>query len=183
MIRRNPFVSIFYLLLPKDKIIKKGYVKQMMNSFDFQQLFEQAPELNYEVGFKYFLGNFDSYKRGLLSCIKSIQHKLPILLDMLENDDYTGLGVITKNFHKIMTNIGAIEIATISYKLEVMELNSSNDDISALLEEYIDKLNELSLHMKAMLQVWNKVSLHTILELSKGYQNYQDDYLMNVARL
>lgn len=155
---------------------------EFMKCYDYQDLFRHAPELNYEVGMKYFLGNMVNYRKGILSCIKSIEHKLPILCEMYETKDYDGLAIIAKNLSSLLNNIGAIEISKILYKMEELELNKSFEELSSMLHSYILELENLSGNLKALATELEVSLKQQGFDNESAYHNYQEIYASRIAK-
>lgn len=115
-------------------------------------MFECVPEIDFNSGYKYFLGNMDNYKKALLSILKSVKSKIPILHQMLRSEEYEGLRMITQTLRRMMTNVGAHGISERSYELEVSLLNQEDDMVQDKLREYIICLSEFSNNMESLFQ-------------------------------
>jgi HPt (histidine-containing phosphotransfer) domain-containing protein len=137
------------------------------------EMFDCIPEINYNTGYRYFLGNVDNYTKALLSTLKSIKSKLPILQSMIMSDEYEGLRTILQTLNKILGNIGATSIVESTYPLETALLN---DDICSMqnhLMEYIQCLVELSEHLEILLKKMDvKNTAESKMDDQSSFLNY-----------
>ncbi len=117
-----------------------------------QEMFHYIPEIDFNIGYRYFLGNMDNYMAALLATLKSIKSKLPILRSMSSSDEYQGLRTITQTLRSISGNVGAVNLAEASYELETALLNDNTEQINPLLSAYIVKLSELTEHLEILLK-------------------------------
>jgi HPt (histidine-containing phosphotransfer) domain-containing protein len=116
------------------------------------EMFDGIPEIDYIIGYRFFLGNMDNYTKALLSILKSIKSKLPILQSMIISDEYEGLRTITQTLNKMLRNIGATSMAEATYLLEIAVLNDDKSSIQSKLLEYVFGLVELSGHLEILLK-------------------------------
>ena len=110
------------------------------------------PEIDFYLGYRYFLGNMDNYAKALMSMLKSIKAKLPILQSMNHTEEYEGLRILTQTLRKMLTNVGAVEASEVCYQLETVLLNDSTDYIHNQVSEFIYLLSELSEHLELFLK-------------------------------
>lgn len=116
------------------------------------EMFSCIPEIDFNSGYRYFLGNMDNYAKALISILKSIKSKLPILQSMNISEEYEGLRIITQTLRKMLSNIGAAGAAEASYQLEQAVLNNNKAYIQEQLTTYIFSLVELSHHLEDLLK-------------------------------
>lgn len=116
------------------------------------EMFDCVPEINFETGYRYFLGNMDNYTNALVSIFKSIKSKLPILLSMEATYEYEGLRTITQTLRKMLGNIGATDIAETSYQLEQALLNYDLPYLRKHLRFFIIDLSLLTDHLEELLK-------------------------------
>lgn len=119
------------------------------------ELLRCIPEIDFNLGYRYFLGNIENYSKALMSMLKSIKAKLPILKTMNATEEYEGLRIITQTLRKMLTNIGATEASEASYQLETALLNDNKEVLCAQLTEYIYMLMELSEHLELFIKKLN----------------------------
>jgi HPt (histidine-containing phosphotransfer) domain-containing protein len=131
---------------------QKAREVSMMRGIVTPEMFECIPEIDYNIGNRFFLGNMDNYTKALLSTLKSIKSKLPILQSMIISDEYEGLRTITQTLNKMLSNIGASVIAEATYQLEMILLNEDQLSIQDQLSNYILDLVELSEHLEVLLK-------------------------------
>jgi len=124
----------------------------MMRGIVTPDMFDCIPEIDYNIGNRFFLGNMDNYSKALMSILKSIKSKLPILQSMILSDEYEGLRTITQTLNKMLSNIGATGLAETTYQLEMTLLNEELPRIQDHLTEYIFGLVELSEHLEVLLK-------------------------------
>ncbi|MBE5966967.1 MAG: hypothetical protein E7255_08380 [Lachnospiraceae bacterium] len=105
-----------------------------------REIFRYAPEIDFNFGYKFFLGNMTNYKQALLAILKSIRSKLPLLQAMLVTKEYEGLRTITRTLRQMLNHIGANEISEQSYQLEIALLNEEEYNLQDKLERYIKRL-------------------------------------------
>ena len=117
-----------------------------------QEMFRCIPEIDFNIGHRYFVGNMDNYAAALLATLKSIRSKLPILNSMSLSEEYQGLRTITQTLRRISGNIGATNLAEESYQLEAALLNDNTDLVKELLDSYIMSLSELAEHLEILLK-------------------------------
>ncbi len=117
-----------------------------------QEMFECIPEIDYNCGCRFFLGNMVNYTQALLSTLKSIKSKLPILQSMIASNEYEGLRTIAQTLRKMLGNIGATTMAELTYQLELVLLNEDSTQIQNQLIEYIFPLTDCSEHLESLLQ-------------------------------
>jgi hypothetical protein len=139
-----------------------------MNEHMIRNLFEIVPEIDFDTGYHYYLCNIENYSKALLSTLKSVKSKLPILKSMAETSEYEGLRMITQTLRRMMTTIGGTSIAELSYQLEVAFLNEDKSFENNLFE-YLFTLEDLASRMEELVK---KLGVsHT-----KAYMAQQDSY-------
>ena len=65
------------------------------------------PEINVERGLRFSVNNVRNYRKSLYMVLKSIKFKLPLILMMVEENEYEGLGIIVHTLMQLLNNIGA----------------------------------------------------------------------------
>lgn len=115
-------------------------------------IFECVPEIDFNSGYKYFLGNMDNYKQGLMAILKSVKAKLPILHTMIRTDEYEGLRTITQTLRRMMSNVGAVGISELSYDIELVLLNQENEKINDHLMEYVACLESFIKNLEVLVK-------------------------------
>ena len=139
-----------------------------VNELMIKNLFEALPEIDFNTGYHYYLCNIDNYSKALLSTLKSVKSKLPLLKIMAETSEYEGLRMITQTLRRMMSTIGGEMIVELSYQLEKTLLN--NDDIfEDKLFEFIFTLEDLASRME------NLVKRLGVSHM-KANENNQDSY-------
>jgi HPt (histidine-containing phosphotransfer) domain-containing protein len=137
-----------------------------------KEMFDCIPEIEFEAGQKYFLGNMDNYTMALMSMLKSIKSKLPILHSMRLSDEYEGLRTITQTLRKMLSNIGALGMAQITYQLEFAVLNDDYHYLQEQLPEYIMSLFNFSNHLETLLKNLDSRNSAGVEEIQSSYLNY-----------
>ncbi len=117
-----------------------------------REMFDCVPEIEFESGYRYFLGNMNNYTRALMSTLKSVKSKLPILHAMNLSDEFEGLRNIAQTLRKMLGNIGATGIAESTYQLELAVLNEDVVYLQEQLPGYIVSLINLSDHLESLLK-------------------------------
>ncbi|MBH1940385.1 hypothetical protein I5677_05675 [Mobilitalea sibirica] len=117
-----------------------------------KKIFDCIPEIDFNSGYRYFLGNIENYSRALLSILKSVKAKLPILKTMARTEEYEGLRMIAQTLRRMMSNIGAHGIADMAYQIEMSILNQENTVLGLQLSDYIDCLYEFSEKLEILLK-------------------------------
>jgi hypothetical protein len=115
-----------------------------------KEMFQYIPEIDYSIGYRYFLGNMDHYASALMSIFKSVRSKLPILQSMCLSEEYEGLRTIAQTLRKLFQNVGALGLVEETYQLETALLNEE-EDLQLQLTYYISSLTDLSEHLERML--------------------------------
>jgi hypothetical protein len=139
-----------------------------MNEYTIKKLFDELPEIDFNTGYHYYLCNINNYSKALLSTLKSIRSKLPILKIMAETSEYEGLRTITQTLRRMMTTIGGESIAELSYQLEMALLN--NDELfDDKLFEFMFTLEDLASRMENLVK---KLGISHV----KDEKNRQDSY-------
>lgn len=122
-----------------------------MNEHVIRDLFAPVPEIDFNVGYHYFLYNIDNYSKALLATLKSIKSKIPILKTMVETKEYEGLRIITQTLRRMMITVGGGSIAELSYRLEFSLLNEDEEFEDQLLE-YLFTLEDLAYRMEVLVK-------------------------------
>lgn len=137
-----------------------------------REMFDCVPEIDFDSGSRYFLGNIQNYAQALLSILKSIKAKLPILQTMMMTQEYEGLRSITQTLQKMFGNIGAGGLAEASYQLEKSLLNEELQDKPELLSDYACSLIAFAEHLELLFQ--NMDVKHTTAQddNTAGFMNY-----------
>jgi HPt (histidine-containing phosphotransfer) domain-containing protein len=117
-----------------------------------QGMFDCIPEIDFNTGCRYFVGNMDNYTMALLAMLKSIKAKLPLLDAMNYSGEYEGLRTITQTLRKMLSNIGATGLAEDTYQLETALLNGNFEGLQEELMGYMCSLTEFSEHLEQLLQ-------------------------------
>lgn len=115
-----------------------------------QEMFDCTPEIDFNSGYRYFVGNMDNYTVALLSILKSIKAKLPLLENMYYSEEYEGLRTITQTLRKMLSNIGAAGLAEETYQLETVLLNDDATNLQDSLIHYLGSLNEFAEHLELL---------------------------------
>lgn len=136
------------------------------------EMFECVPEVDIDSGYRYFLGNVQNYSRALLSILKSIKSKLPIMKLMLQTGEYEGLRSITQTLQKMLSNIGALGLAEASYQLEKALLNDEIDIRSELLVDYMERLITFSDHLELLFKNTDFKNPSDLQEDAASYFHY-----------
>lgn len=137
-----------------------------------QEMFDCIPEIDFMAGYQYFLKNLDNYTQALLSTLKSIKSKLPVLQSMVLSGEYEGLRTISQTLRKMTDNIGAKEIAELSYELECALLNKDKECLQIQLVEYLDNLKVFSLHLETPLKQLDVKSSSNQTNRDSKFLNY-----------
>lgn len=116
-----------------------------------REMFKLVPEIDFNIGYRYYLYNIENYAKALLATLKSIKSKLPILRIMLETQEYEGLRTITQTLRKMMNTVGGEKISELSYKLETALLNE-DDNLNDRILEYLLTLEDLSDRMEELVK-------------------------------
>ncbi|TAH65159.1 MAG: hypothetical protein EWM47_11505 [Anaerolineaceae bacterium] len=122
-----------------------------MNEHMIRNLFEPLPEIDFNKGYHYYLCNIDNYSKALLSTLKSIRSKLPILKTMAETSEYEGLRMITQTLRRMMSTIGGETIVDLAYELEKAHLND-DDLFEDKLFEFMFTLEDLASRMEELVK-------------------------------
>jgi hypothetical protein len=137
-----------------------------------REMFACVPEVDFNSGYKYFLQNMENYSKALMSILKSIKSKLPILELMVYSEEYEGLRTITQTLRKMLSNIGAGGLAETSYWLEAALLNDDKTDIREQLSSYIVGLSMLSDNLEVLLKKMDVKSVVKKDEDNSGSMRY-----------
>jgi HPt (histidine-containing phosphotransfer) domain-containing protein len=137
-----------------------------------KDMFDGIPEIQYAVGYRYFLGNNDNYAHALMSILKSIKSKLPILQTMIITQEYVGLKTITQTLRKMLSNIGAEDISETTYLIETMLLNDDRTCLQEQLYSYVLMLVDFADRLETLLQGVDMKSVTKRDENNSNYLNY-----------
>jgi HPt (histidine-containing phosphotransfer) domain-containing protein len=137
-----------------------------------KEMFDCIPEIDYNTGTRYFLGNMDNYKKALLAILKSTKSKLPILQNMLRNKEYEGLRMIAQTLRRMFTTIGAAGLSEASYQLEISLLNQDENQLQEELSDYIQGLIEFDEHLELLLKQLDVKNINKKVEESISFRNY-----------
>ncbi len=142
-----------------------------MRNIIMRDLFCCIPEIDFDAGYQYFLGNISNYRRALLAILKSIKSKLPLLHSMLITHEYEGLRTITPTLRKMLNNVGAISLAEFSYELEVSLFNDEDPILQRNLEQYLEHLIVFSDHLATLLK---QMDMQEPLKIEKETISFRD---------
>lgn len=137
-----------------------------------REAFDCIPEINFNSGNRYFLGNMDHYMTALLSILKSTKSKLPLLNSMLMTKEYEGLRMITQTLRKMLENAGANNLADAAYRLERTLLNESDYDLEEELGDFIGDLIIFTDHLELLLKQLDVKSSGKRDETAKSFCSY-----------
>lgn len=126
-----------------------------MSTEEIRGLFNGVPEIDFNIGYRYFLGNLDNYTKALMATLKSIKSKLSLLQMMSNSQEYEGLRLVTQTFRTMLSNIGAVEISEATYQLEAALLNEDRGYLIRNLTGYIYSLTELAVNLELLLKEMN----------------------------
>lgn len=135
-------------------------------------MFECVPEIDFYLGYRYFLGNIQNYSRAILSILKSIKSKMPIMNLMLQTGEYEGLRSITQTLQKMFSNVGALGLEEASYQMEKALMN---DELSAkpeLLADYLESLVLFAEHLELFFKSADFKNTPKLEEVATSYFNY-----------
>ncbi len=137
-----------------------------------KEMFDCIPEIDFNSGYRYFLGNMDNYANALLSMLKSIKSKLPLLQSMYFSEEYEGLRTITQTLRKMLGNIGVSALADSSYQLELALFIDDGAFVQEQLSTYIVNLIEISDHLETLLKMMDSKSAIENKEINSSFLNY-----------
>lgn len=137
-----------------------------------QEMFDCVPEINYATGCRFFLGNMENYISALLSILKSIKSKLPILQTMILSEEYTGLRSITQTLRKMMGNIGAMDLPEEAYQIELALLNEDLLYLQEQLPVYAMNLVEFIDHIELLFKAIDIKDVVTKQDDQASFKNY-----------
>ena len=120
-----------------------------------KEMFDYIPEIDFNIGYRYFLGNAANYSTALLATLKSIKSKLPLLISMYNSEEFEGLRIIAQTLQKMLSNIGASQLAEASYQLEEVLFTDEVAAIQDQLAQYVANLMELSDHLETLFKSRN----------------------------
>ena len=143
-----------------------------MNEKKAHETFECVPEVDFNLGCRYFLGNLQNYSRALLAILKSIKSKLPIMNQMLQTGELEGLRSITRTLQKMLNNIGASGLADLSYQLELALMNEELGVRSELLIQYIEQLSVFTEHLELLFKSKDWKNTSELKEAATSYFHY-----------
>ncbi len=144
------------------------------------ELFQEVPEIEFQIGYQYFLCNLSNYTKALFAILKSIKSKLPLLQLMCRTDEYEGLRTITQTLRKLLDNVGASSISELTYQLEIALLNADATDIHNQLVHYMNELVDFSERLEAMLK---KIDLNKAAILDEESSMRRFDYKKSLDRI
>lgn len=136
-----------------------------------KEMFQCAPGIDYNTGSRYFLGNMENYAKALLSILKSIKAKLPLLQSMYFTEEYEGLRTITQTLRKMLGNVGAVALAESSYQLELALFIEEDSFVQDQLSAYIINLIELSEQLEQLFQKMNDKPVEETID-NNSFLNY-----------
>ena len=137
-----------------------------------REMFGCIPEIDFNSGNRYFLGNNDNYTQALMSILKSIKSKLPILQTMMLSDEYEGLRTIAQTLRKMLGNIGATAMAETTYQLELALFGDESSFLQDQLITYVNSLMELSDHLETLLKMIDWKNTTRNIEEQPSFLNY-----------
>lgn len=106
------------------------------------------PEINVERGLRYSVDNIKNYRKALYMAYKSIKFKLPLIANMLDEQEYEGLGIIAHTLAQLLDNIGAESLVEECTKMETLLLNDRMEEIEASIESYTEDLADFMIRLE-----------------------------------
>ncbi len=137
-----------------------------------RDIIECVPEIEFDAGYRYFLGNMDNYLQAMLSILKSMKAKLPLLESMYRSGEFTGLRTITQTLRRMMNNVGAMGMAELSYQLESFLLNDQNTEFNELLDQYIRCMYRFTDHLENLFMELGTKNIGRLNEEQSSFLNY-----------
>lgn len=144
------------------------------------ELFQEVPEIEFQIGYQYFLCNLSNYTKALFAILKSIKSKLPLLQMMCMTDEYEGLRTITQTLRKLLNNVGANSISELTYQLEIALLNEDVSDVHDRMVNYMNELVDFSDRLEAVLK---KIDLNKAVILVEESSMRRFDYQKSLDRI
>lgn len=125
-----------------------------MEDNEYRELFGFMPDIDFNAGCRYFLGNMHNYTKALLSTLKSSKSKISILHTMYQSREYEGFRMIIQTLRRMFYNIGATDMAELSYQLELSYLNREETyiDFSSELDAFIGRLYDFTSRLEELLK-------------------------------
>jgi HPt (histidine-containing phosphotransfer) domain-containing protein len=143
-----------------------------MKESKMHELFDCVPEIDFNSGLRYFLGNLQNYTRALLSILKSIKSKMPIMNLMLQTGEYEGLRSITQTLQKMFSNIGAFGLEEASYQLGKALLNDDPNEKAELLADYLVRLVMFSEQLELLFKNTDFMNTQSLADDVSSYFHY-----------
>lgn len=137
-----------------------------------REMFACIPELDFNSGNRYFLGNMVNYSKALMSTLKSIKSKLLILEAMNNTEEYEGLRILTQTLRRMLSNIGAVGMTEMTSQLETAVLNNNLPAVKDQFREYVNSLCEFSEHLETLLKKIDAKNEGNTNEVSSSFLNY-----------
>lgn len=137
-----------------------------------REMFSYVPEIDFNSGNRYFLGNMDNYTKALLSTLKSIKTKLTIIQNMCYTEEYEGLRTITQTLRRMFSNIGALSLAEEAYQLETRLVNKDFVSLKEQLEAFYIHLLDFKENLEVMLRLTHAISVLKKEDEDKAFLNY-----------
>lgn len=137
-----------------------------------REMFDCIPEVDFNLGYRYFLGNMDNYSKALLSTLKSNKSKLLILQTMKNSEEYEGLRIITQTLRKMLGNIGAEGMVEATYQLETAVLNNNLPAVKDQLAEYMNSLEDFTVNLETLLKKIDTKNIVNTDETNSSFLNY-----------
>lgn len=109
------------------------------------------PEINAERGLRFSVNNVRNYRKSLYMVLKSIKFKLPLILMMVEENEYEGLSIIVHTLMQLLNNIGAESLMQECLQIETLLLNDNKDELDTALENYVESLAGFMVRLEALM--------------------------------
>lgn len=109
------------------------------------------PEINVERGLRYSVDNLKNYRKSLYMVHKSIKFKLPLILSMIEEEEYEGLGVIVHTLSQLLEHIGAEKLVRECSQIESKVLNAEPETLQESVQKYAELLADFMIRLEASL--------------------------------
>jgi len=106
------------------------------------------PEIMVERGLQFSVNNVRNYRKALYMVLKSIKFKLPLILTMVEENEYEGLGIIVHTLMQLLNNIGAESLVNECLHIETLLLNDNREDLDSSLEKYVESLADFMVRLE-----------------------------------
>jgi HPt (histidine-containing phosphotransfer) domain-containing protein len=115
---------------------------------EFWEKVNDIEGLSVQIGLERVSGQADIYEDALKLLVKEIEKCIGNLKEFLAADDMHNFTIVAHSIKSSLANIGALELSSRAYELEISSGRKDNDFCASALQAFLDSLDSLRNKLK-----------------------------------